>query len=529
VVFALGAIVARNAKQLADRPAITDDAQSITQAELAQRSLLFASAMHNLGLRKGNRVSMLSMNCLDFISAYIATSLGGTILNTVNFRLAAAEIAWTINDASPRIVIFEAQYSELIESLRESLVSVEHYICLGTEENATDWALNLDVIINKATPVDFPEPLASDFSCLMYTSGTTGKPKGVLHTNKSIARVAEVISSELGFNATTRLLAIAPLFHMGAATLSLAALFRGGSVVIHRSFDADAVIRTIEKEQINAIHMVPTMVQGVLDSPALQSHDISSLQMLMYAAAPMPLAVLKRAMAQFGPILYNGYGQTEINMLTLLHPHQHKPNGSAADLARLSSVGQPHWQCAIRIVDDAGNTLDTGCIGEIVAKSETAMAGYWNNSEATTATLKDDWIYTGDMGYLDDEGYLFLVDRKKDLIISGGENIYSIEVEDALSQHPAVHECAVIGLADEKWGEAVCAVVVFKENHTATPQELIDWSKTLIASFKAPKTVFIVNALPRLPTGKINKVAIRQQFSNNNAAQEMTKPIYANI
>jgi acyl-CoA synthetase (AMP-forming)/AMP-acid ligase II len=520
VAFALGAIIARNAKLFPDHPAITDAERSITQAELAGRALQLASALHGLGLRKGDRVSMLSMNCLEFISAYIATSIGGYILNTVNFRLSPAEIQWTLNDAGPQILIFESQYGKLVDELRSRLPSVEQYICIG---ETPDWAVNFDAVLSQSEPFNFPSPVADDYSCLMYTSGTTGRSKGVLHTNRSIARVAEVISSELGFDSTTRLLAIAPLFHMGAATLSLAALFRAGSVVIHRAFDPDETLRCIATEEINSVHMVPTMVQALLDAPSLKEYDISSLRMLMYAAAPMPLAVLMRAMEHFGPILYNGYGQTEINMLTLLHPHQHNPHGDARDISRLSSVGQAHWQCDIRIVDEAGATLETGVIGEIIAKSETAMAGYWNNSGATLETAKDGWIYTGDMGYLDDAGYLFLVDRKKDLIITGGENVYSIEVEDVLSQHPAIRECAVIGQPHPKWGESVSAVIVYNEGHKAKEDELIGWCKARIASFKAPKTIHAIAALPRLPTGKINKVVLRRKFNADAPITPKTK------
>ncbi|HEU0202394.1 MAG TPA: AMP-binding protein, partial [Burkholderiaceae bacterium] len=288
--------------------------------------------------------------------------------------------------------------------------------------------------------------------------------------------------------------------------------WRGGTVVLLRGFDADDILRTIERERITAVHLVPTMVQALLDAPAFGRHDLSSLRMLMYAAAPMPVPLLRRALAAFGPILVNGYGQTEINLPTLLHAYQHCLEGSPQQVQRLGSVGQPHPQAEVRIVDDQGNDCAPNVIGEIVARSGTAMAGYWNNTAATLDTLRDGWVHTGDVGYLDAEGYLFLVDRKKDMIISGGENVYSREVEEALLAHPAVKEAAVIGVPDAYWGEAVKGIVVVQGDSALDAGALIAHCKTLIASYKCPKSIDFVDALPQLATGKVNKVALRERF-----------------
>jgi acyl-CoA synthetase (AMP-forming)/AMP-acid ligase II len=273
------------------------------------------------------------------------------------------------------------------------------------------------------------------------------------------------------------------------------------------------VIRTIERERITAIHLVPTMVQAILDAPNFGRHDLSSLRMLMYAAAPMPVALLRRALDAFGPILVNGYGQTEINLPTLLHAHQHHLDGAPAQVKRLASVGQPHPQSAIRIVAENGDECPSGVVGEICARSETAMTGYWNNTAATLETLCDGWVHTGDMGYLDEEGYLFLVDRKKDMIISGGENIYSREVEDAIAQHPAVRQVAVIGVPDPYWGESVKAFVVLEGDIQTSADDIVARCRTLIASYKCPKSVDFVPALPLLPTGKVNKRTLRERHA----------------
>jgi len=509
-------ILHRNARHAPQRPALVYGERRFTYAEHARRVRRLASALQRRGLGPQDRYSILAMNCSEFFEAYAAAQWAGLVLNPINFRLAAPEIAWILQDAAPRLLIFEAQYAGLVAGLRERLPGIERYVCIGADlapdlAPELDWAESYEALIEAGDDAGSPPQGCADDPCLLaYTSGTTGRPKGVLHTHRSLARVAEVLSSELKLGGDDRLLAIAPLFHAGASTLSWGAQFRGGCVVLLRGFDAEAVVRTIERERITAIHLVPTMLQALLDAPNFGHHDLSSLRMLMYAAAPMPLPLLRRAVAAFGPITYNGYGQTEINLITLLHPHQHVLDGDPAQVRRLASVGQPHWQSAVRILDEDGRDCATGVVGEVAARSETAMAGYWHNPAATRATLRDGWVCTGDMGYLDEAGYLFLVDRKKDMIISGGENIYSREVEEILVQHPAVREAAVIGVPDAQWGEAVKGIVVLQAGACVTAEALIAFCKTHIAAYKCPKSLDFVAELPRLDTGKINKRALRE-------------------
>lgn len=511
----LGHIIERNERLFPERPALVFQDRSgdrrSTHAKFAQRVRRLASALERRGLRRQDRFSVLAMNCAEYVEAYAAAEWAGFVISTVNFRLAAAEIAWVVRDAAPKLLIFEEQYTEIVAGLREQFDSVERYVCIG---DAPAWAENFETLIEGGDVNGSAfRSQADDYLCLMYTSGTTGKPKGVVHRQSSCLRIAEVLSSELGLGSDCRLLAIAPMFHMGARTLAQAAYFRGGCIVLHRGFDAQDVNRCFEQERITAVHLVPTMVQAILDAPNFGQHDFSSLEMLMYAAAPMPVPLLRRTVETFGPITVNGYGQTEINGITFLHPHQHVLGGDDRRIRRLASVGQAHWQCELRIVDEAGNELPRGQIGEVCARSQTAMAGYWNNTRATIETLRDGWVHTGDIGYLDDEDYLFLVDRKKDMIISGGENVYSREVEEALVAHESVLEAAVIGVPDARWGEAVKAVVALKRGCTLDAEALIAFCKTQIASYKCPKSVEFVVELPRLNTGKINKVELRMQFS----------------
>ena len=268
-----------------------------------------------------------------------------------------------------------------------------------------------------------------------------------------------------------------------------------------------------EQHQLTFLLLAPTMLQMLLDSPKIQNANLTSVRMLMYSAAPMPSPTLRKAIEVFdGCGFVNLFGQTEICMFCL-SSEQHKPNGTEQERKQLTSVGQPYPNLQARIIDEDGNDVPEGEAGEIVARSGAMFRGYWNNSKATVETLRDGWVHSGDMGRIED-GFLYLVDRKKDMIISGGENIYSREVEEAVIQHPAVAECAVIGLPDPKWGENVCAVITVKDSQQVDESDIIDHCKQLIASYKKPKKVVVIDQLPKLVTGKINKVALRDMFAS---------------
>jgi acyl-CoA synthetase (AMP-forming)/AMP-acid ligase II len=347
----------------------------------------------------------------------------------------------------------------------------------------------------------------------MYTSGTTGKPKGVMRTHRGEARQAETMSNVFAKRGDTRQLIQMPLFHIGARCLYYSTFWLAGAVYVQRKFDPKLVLEAIEKDRITHLHLVPTMVAGILDVPEVKSYDLSSVELLMYAAAPMPVSLLKRGISIFGNVMGNAYGSTESNF-TFMAPHQHHPDGTPEQIARLGSVGQAFPDVDLRIFDDEGNECPTGVPGEVTVRSDSMMAGYWNNGPATVEAMRHGWYRTGDMAYLDEQGYVFLVDRKKDMIITGGENVYCREVEAAIERHPDVHEVAVIGVPDEKWGESVRAVVVLRPDTHLTEAELIAYSREQIAHYKAPKSIVFVDELPRLQTGKISKVALREQYKN---------------
>jgi acyl-CoA synthetase (AMP-forming)/AMP-acid ligase II len=506
----LADLLETNARHYGYEPAYVCGERRLTHAQVLERARRLGSALHRAGLQRQDRVAILAMNCLEYMETYSAGWLNGFIVATVNFRLAAPEIAWIINNSSPKLLIFEAQYAAVIERLRPELKSVETYVCIG--EGAPDWAQSYEAFVAGGDPAGPPfRAREEDLACIIHTSGTTGRPKGCMLGQREMRLWGLVMSGEQRSGPGDRLLLVMPLFHVGALGVGIGQHFRGGTIHLHRQFDPAAMLAAIERERISIIHVAPTMVQMLLALPDIEQTDVSSLHTVLYAAAPMPGPVLKRGLEIFGNVFMQYYGQTEVIGTTLFKEH-HRPDGDARDRARLMSVGLPFANTLVRIVDDAGCDCALGTPGEILMKSTMMFRGYWNNDAATLETIRDGWCHTGDVGKFDDQGFLYLVDRKKDMIISGGENIYSREVEEAVLQHPAVSEVAVIGVPDAKWGEAVCAVVVLKPGIAATEAELIEHTRTLIASYKKPRSVRFVSELPKMPSGKVSKLELRRLY-----------------
>jgi acyl-CoA synthetase (AMP-forming)/AMP-acid ligase II len=484
-----------------------------TFREFAARSLRLASALYELGMRSQDRVAMLAMNCPEYLEVYGACEMAPYIVAPINFRLAAPEVEFILRDSSPRVLVFEQQYAQLIEELRPRLPGIQHYVVIGEPTQARAAAHRYEELSGGANPAGPPlQPRPGDIHSITYTSGTTGKPKGAILSHECVLALFAAWSYELGADLGHKILLSMPYFHIGARSQGGAMTYRGGTLVVHRSFDAREIVRTVERERITQLHLAPTLMQAVLDLPDIEQFDLSSLRTINYAAAPMPLTTLKRAMQRFGPILINGYGQTE-GAGTVLRKHYHRPEGKPKDLERLTSVGQPVLDTRVRIVDDHDREVPLGAVGELCLHSRQNMSGYWNNSAATIEALRDGWLHTGDLARQDEDGFIYLVDRKKDMIVSGGENVYSREVEEALMSHPAVADAAVIGVPDHRWGEAIKGIVVCKPGVTCTAAELLSHCRTLIAGYKCPKSLEFVAALPRLPSGKVSKVLLRERYS----------------
>jgi acyl-CoA synthetase (AMP-forming)/AMP-acid ligase II len=505
----------RNANWHSDHPAYVQGERQITHGELLVRAKQLGSALYNSGVRNQDRVGILSMNSIEYGEVIAATQWSGFILATVNFRLAAPELAWIINDGSPKILFFEAQYWDTIEHIRGELESVETFVCIdGDSQHCADWVVQYRDFIASGS-IEGPPCRAreEDIFCLIYTSGTTGRPKGCIWGHREMRQLMQVDAWLADMQQADRALIVMPMFHLGGLVIGGSQHVRGGTNYLYREFEPETIIQGVQANQLTFLLLAPTMLQMLLESPSIKTADLTSVRTLMYSAAPMPSPTLRKAIEVFdGCGFVNLFGQTEICMFCL-SSEQHRPNGTEQERKQLTSVGQPYPNLQARILDENGNECAAGEAGEIVARSAAMFRGYWNNSKATIETLRDGWVHSGDMGRIEN-GFLYLVDRKKDMIISGGENIYSREVEEAVIQHQAISEVAVIGIPDPKWGENVCAVVTLKTGHTVSEKELIDHCKSLIASYKKPKRIIFVEELPKLVTGKVNKLSLRASYAS---------------
>jgi acyl-CoA synthetase (AMP-forming)/AMP-acid ligase II len=456
--LALGDTLVRNATWFADTPAYVADGRILTHAQLHARAARLASALAAAGVRRQDRVSVLGRNSIEFGEVLAAGQLSGIIIATVNFRLAGPEIASIVADSGPRVLIADAEYLPLIASHRAKFPSVELVVGIGAP-SAGEVVGYEDFIA--AAPSDDPPYLArtDDIALLVYTSGTTGRPKGCILGQRETRRAAETMNVEMRAGSDDRVLLVMPLFHIGAMFIGLGAHFRGGTAVLHRQFDPGAALDAIAAERITMLHLAPTMLRALVDAAAGRLEALAGVATVVYSAAPITGPTLAAAMgAMPGAGFLNLYGQTEV-----------------------ISTGLPR--------------------------------GYWNDSAATAEVLRDGWCHTGDIGTLDTGGLLYLVDRKKDVIISGGENIYSLEVEECLLAHPSVGAVAVIGVPDDKWGEAVSAVVVPAAGAVVVPSDLQEHVRSQLARFKAPRRVFVTDQLPVLATGKIDKKLLRARYA----------------
>ncbi|MFL6877672.1 class I adenylate-forming enzyme family protein [Pseudomonas marginalis] len=504
----LGEMIERNARYFPDKEAFISASRSITNHQLAERAKRLSSHLYNQGLRRQDRVAILSMNNVEYFETYRACEWAGFIAATVNFRLAPREILYILQDASPKALVFEAQYVEVVGELRRDLPGIEHFICIG---DGPDWAESFESAMDQGL-VQGPPIRANpdDYAYLMYTSGTTGRPKGVVRTHHAMCVTAVSCALMTEFKGSTRVLQTTPAFHIGGVGFVNAAAWLGGTTIVHQGFDPRAVVLAVQEEGVTFTFMVAAMLQALLDLPGVADYNLRSLEHVVTAAAPIPVPLLKRAMELLGPIFSIQYGMTESNAC-VMQRHEVVAEGTPEQLHRLESVGHACPGIELRIVDEQNQDCPVGTPGEVLLRSDTQLSSYWNNSVATVEALRNGWYHTGDMGYQDAQGYVFLVDRKKDMIISGGENIYSREVEVALELHPLVVESAVIGVADPRWGESVKAIVVLSPGAGLGEQELIAHCKAVLASYKCPKTVEFIDELPRMATGKINKVVLRER------------------
>ena len=506
-------VIRRNARWYGDRTAVVCGERRLTHGQLHAECARLARALTASGLRPQSRVGMLGMNSAEYMVLYGACELAGFIAATVNFRLAPPEAAWILGEGRPQALFFESQYEAMIDQLRPGLAGIEHYVVI--DGPAPDWAMSWDAFLARGDDpaIALYDPAPDDLLYLIFTSGTTGRPKGVMHDHAYAVALARHCGEGMNLSESDSTLLMMPLFHIGAKAIGMGQQYYGGAVHLHRAFDPAAVLETIEREKITATHLAPTLLQAVLDVPDFARYDTASLRSLIYSAAAMPPSVLARGLELWGPIFVNMYGQTE-GILTILPMSAHVLDGDPVTLERLNSVGHAFIGSEVTVRNEANEEVPVGEVGELCVRGDMVMRGYWNNQVATIEGLAGGWLHSGDMGRMDADGYFWLVDRKKDMIVSGGENIYSREVEEALVTHPAVKLAAVIARPDPKWGESVCAIIELKPGASATEDELVAHCRTQIAAYKRPRAVVFVDEIPLLPNGKINKLALREAYGS---------------
>jgi acyl-CoA synthetase (AMP-forming)/AMP-acid ligase II len=503
----VGDVIERNAELFPSKTAVVFEGKRPTFAKFATRVRKLSNALIAGGLKKGDRVAILAQNCLEYFEAAGTAELTGFIAVTLNWRLATAELSQIVADCTPTVLVFEERFRPQAEHLRTQ-GSLKRFIVVG---DTTGWAESYETVLSSGDdkpPALRPDP--EDTVYLIYTSGTTGKPKGVELSHRAIVSAAMMNSWGVGAATSDRMLIVMPLFHIGGKICQLCFHVLGATIYLHRAFDPVTMLCCIEDERITAAHFAPIMVRGLLDEPRQFRTD--SLRLVIYASAPMAVTQVREAIAKFGLIFHQVYGMTEHVVGTVLHAHQHLPDGSAAEVRRLASAGHPFFDTAIRIERADGSECGREEIGEVLLRGPSMMSGYWNTRAASDETLRGGWMHTGDMGFLDDQGFLFVADRKKDMIVSGGENIYSREVEEALLMHAAVEHAAVIGVPDARWGESVKACIILRADRAATEAELIEHCRKHIASYKKPRSVDFMAEFPRLFNGKVDKKALRAAY-----------------
>lgn len=509
----------RSLQQTPDKVAVRYQGKEWTFSEFGDRVARLAGALKDQGMGEGDLVAMLSLNSSRYLEYYMAVPWAGGVLNPCNIRWSAAEIVYSLDDSKSAILIVDDAFAPMAEDIRRQAKTLRVIIYAGDKETPPGM-VSYEGLLQTASPVPDICLQGSNVAGIFYTGGTTGFPKGVVLTHQNLWSSAISLLAEGLFPADSVCLHAAPMFHLADLCTILAQFIRGGTHAVIPGFTPEAVLQSIARDRVTDTLLVPVMIQLLTDQLAAQQDvDTSSLCRILYGASPIPEAVLDRAMEMLPGIQFlQAYGMTELAPLATINPPSSYTR-EGRESGKWRSAGRAGLCTEVKIIDGNGEEVSRGTVGEVIVRGPNVMHGYLNNPEQTAAAIKDGWMHTGDGGYMDEDGYIYIVDRIKDMIISGGENVYSAEVENAIAQQEAVAMCAVIGIPCEKWGESVHAIVVLKPGAEATAETIINHCKKLIAGYKCPRSIDFRSELPISGAGKILKNELRKPFWQDQKKQ----------
>ncbi len=514
ITLTIGDLYDRCVEYYGDSTAITFKDTSYTYREMGYNADCLVTALTGLGLKKGDRVGFLMANCPEYIFCEHAVAKTGCTRVPLAVLLNPDDHIYMLNQVECTTLIYHEKLADRIQGMIPHLETVKTFICVADDSaNVAEGHLHMQTLLRDNEPSGFKADIdPEDLVGIYYTGGTTGKPKGVMLSHRAWVYTILMETLEFDFGREEVFAYMTPLTHAGGC-LMLPILLRNGRCVIMDHFDPKELLETVQREKVTMTFLVPTMIYVLLDYPELKNYDLTSLTNVIYGASAIAPERLKQAITTFGPIFTQLFGQTEAPMtFSVLSREDHIIQDPERERQIFASAGRPTFHCEVRLVDDDGNDVKQGEPGEIIVRCANMMSGYYKNPEATADTIRNGWLFTGDIAMKDDEGFIYIVDRKKDMIISGGFNIYPREIEDVLFEHPAVKDTAVIGIPHEKWGEEVKAVVVLREEGGATEQELIDFVKSKKGSLVTPKSVDFWEAIPLTNLGKVDKKTIRSRY-----------------
>ncbi len=486
--------------------------RSHTWRQIHDRVSRLGGALRSLGVDRGDRVAILSLNSDRYLEYYFACWWIGAVVVPMNIRWSPSENAYSLRDSGAEVLFVDQTFAPAIPAIKAEAELIRELIYLG-DDDKPEGMRAYEEFLSSGDPVEDVRAGGEEMGGIYYTGGTTGFPKGVMLAHQALWLNGLIMAKHVDTQPGCRYLHAAPMFHLADGAGSMAVTAMGGTHYFVAAFTPDGAIRATSENEISHALLVPTMIDMVLAHPDFTPEKFKSLNWLLYGASPMPEGLMRQAIEKLSGVNFvQGYGQTELApIVTVMPPEYHVLEGPNA--GKLRSAGIPAVGLEVRIVDEDGNPCKTGEVGEIVARGATAMLGYWNRPEETAATLKDGWVHTGDGAYMDEDGFIFIVDRMKDMIVTGGENVFSAEVESAISTHPGVAGVAVVGIPSDKWGEAVHAIVIPREGHSPSAEKIIDHCREQIANYKLPRSVdFRSDPFPLSGAGKVLKRDLRARY-----------------